>query len=108
MDNEYIEGKKVVPVVAGNTRIFLSVPEWAASLFIFAMVLCYTGKFWWIFLIIQFLLTVIYVSFLSKLEENIISVLIKSAQIPNIIYGSFNKPMPLNKKEQNEFKIGKE
>lgn len=98
MDNK-VEPKLVVPVVAGSTRIILSVPEWAFSLILFVTYMSFSGNFFWIFVIAQIILTMVYVLFLSKLEENIINVLIQSARMPNIVYGSFNKPMPLDKKE---------
>jgi hypothetical protein len=101
--NDEVEPKQVVPVVAGNTRIILSVPEWAISLMLFVFYFITTGKLWWICLIAQIIFTMVYVLFLSKLEENIMSVLIHAAKLPDIIYGSFNKPMPLDKREENDF-----
>jgi type IV secretory pathway VirB3-like protein len=105
-----VEPKLVVPVVAGNTRIILSVPEWAASLIIFVVFLSFAGNLFWFFFIVQVVLTMVYVLFLSKLEENILNVLIQSAKMPNIVYGSFNKPMPLDKKgiKDGELKVGAE
>lgn len=108
---EETEPKLVVPVVAGNTRVLLSVPEWAASLVIFVTYLSFTGKLFWLFLLAQIILTLVYVLFLSKLEENIISVLIRSAKMPDIVYGSFDKPMPLDKRDDGKdeaFKISAE
>ena len=49
-----------------------------------------------------------YIFFLSKLEENIIFVLLASAKLPDIVYGSFNKPLPLDKKSTDELKISEE
>jgi hypothetical protein len=97
-----VEPKRVVPVVAGNTRILLSVPEWAASLLLFAGYLSFAGNLFWLCLIAQIALTMFYVLFLSKLEENIINVLIRAAKLPDIIYGSLNKPLPLDQSEGTE------
>jgi hypothetical protein len=106
---EHINSKQVVPIVAGNTKILgLGGPEWAFSSLIFAMYFCFAGKLVWIFAIIQFTATIVYILFLSKLEENILFVLLASAKIPDIIYGSFNKPMPLDKKSKDENKISPE
>jgi hypothetical protein len=81
--------KEIVPIMSGNTRYLgLSVPEWAIQGFLFTT---YFGLFhhWFIALIIHVVLIIIYVAFLSKLEENIIFVLISSFKIPSIIYGKF-------------------
>jgi hypothetical protein len=47
---------------------------------------------------IQLFGTFVYIFFLSRLEENIIFVLLASAKLPDIVYGSFNKPLPLAQK----------
>jgi hypothetical protein len=97
--DENIEPKQVVPIVAGNTKILgLGGPEWAISSIVFAMYFCFVGKLVWIFFMIQLFGTGIYILFLSKLEENIIFVLLASAKLPDIVYGSFNKPLPLAQK----------
>jgi hypothetical protein len=108
MENE-VEPKLVVPIVAGNTKILgLGTPEWAASMILFVIFMSFAGKLFWLLFISQIVGTVVYVSFLAKLEENIIMVLIRAAKIPSIIYGSFNKPMPLDQKEDKNdlFKVG--
>jgi hypothetical protein len=107
--DENIEPKQVVPIVAGNTKILgLGGPEWAISSVVFAMYFCFAGKLVWIFAMIQLFGTFVYIFFLSKLEENIIFVLLASAKLPDIVYGSFNKPLPLDKKSTDELKISEE
>ncbi len=95
--------RPVVPIMSGNVRYLgLSVPEWSI------VGILYTGLFAIlqvpIFIVtpIFFVLILIYVQILSRLEENVIFVIQASFRIPNVIYGSFKKPLPLSRMRNND------
>jgi hypothetical protein len=93
-----MQSRPVVPIVAGNSKFLgLSTPEWAVSGTILCPYLILGGSLFWYFFVAHVALQVFYVVYLSRLEENILMVLINNRRIPSIIRGSFVKPLPIEK-----------
>lgn len=87
--------KEIVPIVSGNTKILgMSTPEWCIhfTIFIFYSIILRVPM--GLGLSVHVPCVIVYIAFLSKLEENIIFVLIQSFKIPNVLVGSFNKMIP--------------
>lgn len=91
--------KKSVPIVSGNTKYMgLSVPEWTLTLspcgFYFIVA---TDKILTITILIHAIIIFLYIFFVSKLEDNILQVILRNMKIPSIVYGYFKRPIPINK-----------
>ena len=84
--------------MSGNTRYLgLSVPEWTIILAIAAIFLVlFSVPITWV-LVFGIPLVMTYALVLSKMEENILFVFRSARRIPNIVYGSFRKPLPFQK-----------
>jgi hypothetical protein len=90
--------RPVVPIMSGNTRYLgLAVPEWCVVGLVTCFFLVFVRVPFLMLLIIEVPVLVFYVSVFAKMEENIFFVLKASRAIPNIIYGTARKPLPLER-----------
>lgn len=91
--------KQTVPIVSGNVKYLgLSIPEWVITLSpagIYVIILDNSPLYF--AGLIHFILIFIYIFFISKLEESILQIILTNRRIPDIVYGYFRKPLPINK-----------
>lgn len=94
--------KRSVPIVSSNVKYLgLSIPEWVLILspcgFYFILFDFLNKGFINYSIGVHFVSIFIYVFFISKLEENIIQIILINLNIPSIVYGFFRRPLPINK-----------
>jgi hypothetical protein len=93
--------RRTIPIVSGNVKYLgLSIPEWTMSVGFILPVYCILcdGNTRTICMCIHAVLIFFFIFFLSKLEENIIGIIINNLNIPNIVQGFFVRPLPMYKK----------
>lgn len=94
--------KKSVPIVSSNVKYLgLSIPEWVLMLApcgLYFILFNYINKDFINYAICgHVVLIFVYVFFISKLEENILQIILINLNIPSIVYGFFRRPLPINK-----------
>ena len=82
--------------MSANVRYLgLSIPELAINMIIFSFYIIVLDllsiKTVWPAIVIQVILNIVYFSFINKLEENIINVILINRKIPNVVQGFSNK-----------------
>ncbi len=88
--------KRIITIQSGNTKYLgLSIPEWCIALIPFgAYLILLEGKVIFLAAIIHIIIIAVYTTFLNKLEENILPVIMTNNKIPSIIQGYFINPIP--------------
>lgn len=84
--------KRAVPIIASSPKYLgLTVPEWALSLLPLILFTTIFNKVFLIYLPAHLIVMIIYIVLFSKMEENIVPVVVTWFKIPEVIIGIFNK-----------------
>jgi hypothetical protein len=93
--------RRTIPIVSGNIKYLgLSIPEWTMAwspLPVYFII----SKGNPICIYIHIVLIFFFIAFISKLEENIIGIIINNLNIPNIVQGFFVRPLPMYRKNDS-------
>ena len=92
--------RKTVPIITGSKRILgLTQAEWNLNLIPFACYAIWAPGWWLKFagLSAHILLICVYVQVSKQLEQDFIVIYMQNRKIPNIIYGIFKNPLPLQR-----------
>jgi len=89
--------KRAVPIVSGNVKYLgMTVPEWCMFLAPMGFyVIVVPAEAQWIVMLVHLAVIIGFIVFVSKIEENIIMVLVQNLQLPSVISGYFRRPVPV-------------